>query len=115
MTAIRQRGDNEAEAYRRFEGRVVLFWTGLTYLTAGLGLWSLQANRPEALQGWSLVGLAALLATFFLLFHRVFRGPEFPRRGRLPSMAPPKPWSSSPCSGFTPEISSDWRSRSRSK
>ncbi|MBA2518258.1 MAG: sensor histidine kinase [Chloroflexia bacterium] len=78
MTAIRQRGDNEAEAYRRFEGRVVLFWTGLTYLTAGLGLWSLQANRPEALQGWSLVGLAALLATFFLLFHRVFRGPEFP-------------------------------------
>jgi hypothetical protein len=75
---MRQRGDNESDAYRRFEGRVILFWCGLTYISAGLGVWGLQGSRPEAFRGWLAVGLAALLVTFFLLFHLVFRGSELP-------------------------------------
>lgn len=78
-----QRGDNESAAYRRFEGRVALFWFGLTYLSAGLGLWSLRATRPEAFLGWSGLGLAALLIAFFVPFQHAFREPEFPPLRRV--------------------------------
>ncbi len=58
MRVVRQRRENESDAHRRLEGRVVLFWTGLLYISAGLGLWGLQSTRPEMFRGWPLVGLA---------------------------------------------------------
>lgn len=78
------RTEDEAAAYRRFEGRFVLFGTLATYAAAGVGLLDTVASRPAALGGGSGVAIIGLLIAFFLFYHLVFlRGPDPPSLRRV--------------------------------
>ena len=56
----------------RFEDRMTVIWTAVVYGTTAISLWSYSLGDDPRPGGWRLVGLAALLVAFFLLYHRVY-------------------------------------------
>src|SRR4028119_2114132 len=59
----------DEQSWRRFNVNFNRFWTVVTYIIVGLNLYDTTVDAPDRTQGWYLVGLIALICSFFTVYH----------------------------------------------
>jgi signal transduction histidine kinase len=59
----------DARSWHRFNVNFNRFWTVVTYIIVGLNLYDTTVDAPDRTRGWYLVGLIALICSFFIVYH----------------------------------------------